>query len=119
MSLTPLTTGRILLFGGMAVGVLDILKPILFTLMRGGSPIRMLQGIASGALDEHGERRSVFAKLPDGTPRLVAHLVARHVEEAGGRVDGVRGMPLGLPPLSFEDIQLVESWIAQGRPRSR
>lgn len=50
MSLTPLTTGRILLFGGMAVGVLDILKPILFTLMRGGSPIRMLQGIASGAL---------------------------------------------------------------------
>lgn len=50
MSLTPLSTRRILLYGGMAVGVLDILKPILFTMMRGGSPIRMLQGIASGAL---------------------------------------------------------------------
>jgi hypothetical protein len=50
MSLTPLSTGRILLYGGMAVGVLDILKPILFTMMRGGSPTRMLQGIASGAL---------------------------------------------------------------------
>ena len=50
MTLTPLSTGRILLYGGMAVGVLDILKPILFTMMRGGSPIRMLQGIASGAL---------------------------------------------------------------------
>lgn len=50
MSLAPLTTGRVLVYGGMAVGVLDILKPILFTMMRGGSPIRMLQGIASGAL---------------------------------------------------------------------
>jgi hypothetical protein len=29
----------------------------------------------------------------------------------------VRGMPLGLPPLEPEQIQLVESWIAQGRPR--
>ena len=28
-----------------------------------------------------------------------------------------RGMPLGYPALSLEDIQLVESWIAQGRPR--
>jgi hypothetical protein len=26
-------------------------------------------------------------------------------------------MPLGLPPLPLEDIQLVESWIAQGRPQ--
>ncbi len=26
----------------------------------------------------------------------------------------VRGMPLGLPSLSPEDLQLVESWIAQG-----
>ena len=84
-----------------------------------GLDLASYEGIASGSLDEHGERRSVFAKLPDGTPRLVAHLVARHIEEAGGRVDGVRGMPLGLPPLSFEDIQLVESWIVQGRPRSR
>ena len=26
------------------------------------------------------------------------------------------GMPLGLPPLSAEQIQLVETWIAQGTP---
>lgn len=32
------------------MGILDILKPITFTWFRGGSPIRMLQGIASGAL---------------------------------------------------------------------
>lgn len=47
---TPLTTGRVLFYGGMAVSILDIVKPILFTTFRGGSPIRMLQAIASGAL---------------------------------------------------------------------
>ena len=51
------------------------------------------------------------------TPRVVAHLMARHVEASGGSVDGIRGMPLGLPALSLEQIQLVESWIVQGRPQ--
>ncbi len=82
-----------------------------------GLDLSSYTGISGGALDDHGERRSVFAKLADGTPRIVAHLHARYLEEAGGARDGVRGMPLGLPPLSLEDIQLVETWIAQGRPR--
>jgi cytochrome c2 len=73
--------------------------------------------LASGSLDDDGERRSVFAKLPDGTPRLVAVLLARQKETAGQPVEGLRGMPLGLPPLSPEQLQLVESWIAQGRPQ--
>ena len=42
---------------------------------------------------------------------------ARHAEEAGRPDPAVRGMPLGLPPIPLEDIQLVESWIAQGRPQ--
>jgi len=50
VSSTPFTPGRTIVYGGLAVGTLDILKPITFTLYRGGSPIRMLQGIASGAL---------------------------------------------------------------------
>ena len=50
-------------------------------------------------------------------PRLVAHLWARHREMAGLVDDDVRGMPLGIDPVSLEDIQLVESWIAQGAPR--
>ncbi|MEO8359349.1 MAG: hypothetical protein ABI672_04910 [Vicinamibacteria bacterium] len=50
MSLKPLTALQTILYGGLAVGTLDILKPITFSLARGGSPIRMLQGIASGAL---------------------------------------------------------------------
>jgi mono/diheme cytochrome c family protein len=73
--------------------------------------------LSAGSLDDAGERRSVFAPLPDGTPRLVAHLLARHVEVAGGTVPDIRGMPLGLPPVPLETIQLVDTWIAQGRPR--
>jgi cytochrome c2 len=74
------------------------------------------QGIQSGGLDEHGERVSLFAPTPEGLPRLVAALVARAREVRGHETPGVRGMPLGLPPLSAEQIQLVQSWVAQGRP---
>jgi hypothetical protein len=74
-------------------------------------------GVAAGSLDDHGERRSVFSAMPDGTPRLLAYLLARQDEEAGHPSPTVRGMPLGLPSVSPEDLQLVESWIAQGRPQ--
>jgi len=74
-------------------------------------------GIAAGFLDEKGERASVFAKDAAGTPRLVLAMLARHDEESGAETGPVRGMPLGYDPLPLEDIQLVDSWIAQGRPR--
>jgi cytochrome c2 len=82
-----------------------------------GLDLSSYEGISSGSLDDDGQRRSVFAPLPDGTPRLVAHLLARASEDSGQLLDGVRGMPLGFPALPPEDIQLVETWIAQGRPR--
>jgi cytochrome c2 len=72
---------------------------------------------ASGYLADDHERHSLFEKTKDGTPLLVAALDARRHEEAGHPIDGVRGMPLGLPALSRDDIQLVETWIARGRPR--
>lgn len=75
------------------------------------------EAISAGLLDPGGKRTSAFAPLADGTPRLVAALLARHGEEVGRPNAEVRGMPLGLPPLAPEDIQLVESWVAQGRPR--
>lgn len=76
-------------------------------------------GAAKGSRGDDGRRRSVFRPAPaaPAMPRLVAHLVARHHEVAGKPIPGLRGMPLGLPPLPWADIQLVESWIAQGRPR--
>lgn len=52
-----------------------------------------------------------------GMPRILAHLQARRVEERGGVVEGVLGMPLALPALGDDDMQLLQSWIAQGRPR--
>ncbi|MEI9936336.1 MAG: cytochrome c [Pseudomonadota bacterium] len=72
--------------------------------------------ILSGYVDAKGDRRSLFEPLADGTPRLVAALLARHDEVRSSPREMVRGMPLGLPPLSAEDIQLVESWVAQGKP---
>lgn len=73
------------------------------------------QGIQSGGIGADGSRVSLFEKTSEGVPRLVAALVARAREEAGIVSDEVRGMPLGLPPLSPEQIQLVESWVEQGR----
>ena len=75
-------------------------------------------GISAGFVDDKGERENVFAKDADGVPRLVRAMLARHEEEEQNVATGpVRGMPLGYDPLPLEDIQLVESWIAQGRPR--
>jgi cytochrome c2 len=82
-----------------------------------GLDLATYRGVAAGYLDEKRERTSVFLPLPDGTPRLIAALLARQKEESGERDPEVRGMPLGLPALTAEQIQLVESWVAQGRPR--
>jgi cytochrome c2 len=87
-----------------------------------GFPARKLDltrygSIASGYVAADGERHSVFEPLEDGTPRLVAALLARHDEVAGKPHDDVRGMPLGLPPVPMADIALVDAWVRQGRPR--
>jgi|SRR5215470_5005938 len=39
-----------ILYGGLAVGVLDGLAAVIITILRGGSPARMFQGIASGLI---------------------------------------------------------------------
>ncbi len=74
------------------------------------------EGLRSGSLDDDGKRRSVFKDV-NGQPRIVAHLLARHAEVAGQPVDGIRGMPLGLPPIPMDDIVLLETWIDQGRKK--
>jgi cytochrome c551/c552 len=70
----------------------------------------------AGYLDDTGQRTSVFTPTADGTPFIVAAMLARQKEEAGEE-GAIRGMPLGLPALPPEDVQLVDTWIAQGRPR--
>lgn len=83
-----------------------------------GLDLNSYEGILSGSLDEQGQRRSLFSATPQGVPRIVAHLLARHAEQAGRPLPGVRGMPLALPALPLEDIQLLDTWIAQGRKRN-
>ena len=75
-------------------------------------------GLTAGFLNDKNERQSIFKLDKDGVPRLVRALLARHAEERGAATGEVRGMPLGYPALSLEDIQLVETWIVQGRPRT-
>lgn len=72
--------------------------------------------LLSGALDREGRRTSLFRDVR-GEPLLLRALLARHDEVRGVFDPEVRGMPLGLPPLDAEQIQLVESWIVQGRAR--
>jgi cytochrome c2 len=74
------------------------------------------EGVMAGSI-EHGVRRSIFRPDTSGDPILIAVLRARADEERGVVRDDLRGMPLGLPSLDAEQIQLVETWIAQGRPQ--
>jgi cytochrome c2 len=74
----------------------------------------------AGFVDPSGRHTSLFAPASpgpkDGTSHLVAALLARQREEAGEE-PAIRGMPLGLPSVTPEDLQLVETWVAQGRMR--
>lgn len=47
---TPLTPGRAVLLGTLAVGVLDLLDVFVFFGMRGVAPVQILHAIASGLL---------------------------------------------------------------------
>ena len=82
-----------------------------------GIDLSSYEGVNSGYRDAQGRRHSLFERDAQGVPRLVAVLRARQAEQAGQPVPGILGMPLGFPARSAEDIQRVESWIAQGRPR--
>lgn len=85
-------------------------------------------GIRAGWTDAQGTRHSVLEPpAGGGPPDLVARLLRRHAERARDVVpvyrDALRpvrrtpdsapvGMPLGLPPLSLDDIRLVATWVA-------
>ncbi len=70
-----------------------------------------------GAGIDLGSREGILASgtLEGDSPLLITVMLRRH-QEVDGHVPERPGMPLGLPPLSAEQIQLVESWIAQGAP---
>jgi mono/diheme cytochrome c family protein len=88
-----------------------------------GLDLESWTGIRRGALAASGQRRSILAARPGEEPPLVARLRLRYGEHARERsgakavaVGGTPGMPLGLPPLTPEQFQLIRSWVAQGAP---
>lgn len=82
-----------------------------------GLELTSYKRVMAGYTDDAGERHSVFKKTNKGVPRIVASLMARHGEKLGVVDPEVRGMPMGLPPLPIADIQLLVTWIEQGRRR--
>ncbi|KFE69182.1 c-type cytochrome [Hyalangium minutum] len=73
------------------------------------------EGILRG-VKRDGQFRGFPDRLEDGTPRLIASLLARHVELDGHYGSAVMGMPLGFPPIPDEEIDLISTWIEQGAP---
>lgn len=82
-----------------------------------GFDVSSYEAIRSGSFGPDGRKRSVFAKNDEGISLLLSVMLTRRAEERGHQSDSQVGMPLGFPSMSAEQIQLVESWIAQGRPR--
>jgi hypothetical protein len=72
-------------------------------------------GILRG-IKRDGQFRGLPDRLEDGTPRLVASLLARHAELDGHYDPALLGMPLGFPPIPDEEIDLINTWIEQGAP---
>jgi cytochrome c5 len=76
------------------------------------------ESVSGGYLGVDGRPRSLLSMgHGEREPVIVAVLLARHDEARGGG-GALRGMPLGLPPISPEEVQLVESWVAQGARRT-
>jgi cytochrome c2 len=92
-----------------------------------GLSMRTYETLVQGALDDNGERTSVLApREPGGVPPLLEVLVLRKREHWRDRLPAFgdtdrpgfgsarRGMPLGLPSLTDEEIGLLRAWIEQG-----
>lgn len=75
------------------------------------------EGVVAGSIGADGKRASVLVAGPDGVPPIVARMLARHAEVAGEPIADIRGMPMAFPPVPMADIQLVDTWIAQGYRR--
>jgi cytochrome c2 len=86
-----------------------------------GVDVTTYPAILRGYLATGGSHASLLDREPIldtlGGSRLVAALAARSEETAGRPTPRVRGMPMGLPPLTPEQIQLVETWVAQARSK--
>lgn len=79
-----------------------------------GLDLGSYETVVRGSKQADGNYRSILRKGVTGETILVQHLLARHNEMRGYRDPTIMGMPLALPPLSMEHIQLIVTWIEQG-----
>jgi mono/diheme cytochrome c family protein len=71
------------------------------------------EGVNAGYWDGRVRRSMLVSQ--DKRPALLLDALLSRVDEEAGRSDGaLLGMPLGLPAFSDEQIQLLETWVAQG-----
>jgi len=70
------------------------------------------EGVLRGMCRADGTCRSVL----EGDPPLLVEAMRRRHQELAGQPAARPGMPLGLPPMTAEQIQLVDTWIQQGAP---
>ena len=71
------SAGRAILWGGLICGVLDISSAVIISIANGGSPVRMLQGIA-GASARPGVLREGRRHGRDGSRDALLHRVHGH-----------------------------------------
>lgn len=89
--------------------------------------MRTYETLVSGAADSKGERHSVLVPgKDDPVAPIVRALLRRRAEAARDSIAPFQdhvlppypssppGMPMGLPPMTDEEIQLLVTWIAQG-----
>lgn len=79
-----------------------------------GLDLGSYEAIMRGSKQKNGQYSSIIQKDAMGESRLVQHIIARHNEMRGYVDKDILGMPLSLPPLTKEQIQLVVTWIEQG-----
>lgn len=73
------------------------------------------ESMLTGYVGDDGQRRSLYSTA-DGDSILLRVMFARHLEDFG-ETGPVRGMPLGIEPVTVEDYRAVARWIADGHPR--
>lgn len=107
-----MTPARTILYGGLAVGVLDILKPMSFVAARGGDPVRVLHAIASGALGREAYQGGApTALLGLGFHFLIAFTVFTVYYLASRRLDFLVKHALVFGPLHGVAVYFVMQFV--------
>jgi len=104
----PLTPVQAVLYGGLTVGVLDILEAIVFWSFRDVPPIRVFQGIASGLLGRESFSGGVSsAALGAVLHFFIAFTVVKIYFLVSGRLPALRRRPWVWGPVYGVAVYLV------------